>query len=149
MKFKLELLINKPRPDVWKFFTDAQKTRLWQRSLQRIDIVSGKTGQPGTVSKWIFKETFKEKEREFSLTETILSREDPSQFESQFENEFATNVINHTFLEQGNDKTLWVSETTYTFKTLVMKVIGPSLKKNYVRRAQKEMERLKEAVEKE
>jgi uncharacterized protein YndB with AHSA1/START domain len=145
VKFKLELLINKPRIEVWKFFTDAQKTKLWQRSLQRINIVSGITGQPGTISTWMFKQ----KEREFSLTDTVLSREDPSQYTSQFENEFATNVVSNTFLEQENDKTLWVMETTYTFKTLVMKVIGPTLKKNYVLRAQREMERLKESVEKE
>lgn len=142
MKFKLELLINKPRSDVWKFFTDAENIKLWQPSLQGIENISGTPGQPGTVSKW----TYQESEREFSLTETILEQDEPTRFEHQFENQFATNTVNNQFIAVDNG-TLWTIETTYTFKTLLMKIMGQVLKKKYVARSQMEMERFKEAIE--
>ena len=127
MKIKLELLINKPRADVWKFFTDLEKIKLWQPSLQDIETISGTSGQPGSQAKWAYEENG----REFSLTEKILEWDEPVQFESQFENEFATNIVNNLFIEEA-DRTLWIQETTYTFKTLLMKIMGRVLKKNYV-----------------
>lgn len=142
MKIKLELLINKPRADVWKFFTDLEKIKLWQPSLQDIETISGTSGQPGSQAKWAYEENG----REFSLTEKILEWDEPVQFESQFENEFATNIVNNLFIEEA-DRTLWIQETTYTFKTLLMKIMGRVLKKNYVARSRKEMERFKEAIE--
>lgn len=144
MKFRLELLIAKPRAEVWRFFTDPEKAKLWQPSLTGIEPVSGGAGQPGAISKW----TYKENEREFTLAEKVLQREEPARFESLFENEFAANTVDNQFVEQGNDETRWVMETQYTFKTLLMKALGPILKKNYVTRAQNEMERFKELVEK-
>ncbi len=143
MKFSLERTINKSRVEVWEFFTDAEKTRLWQPSLQSIEIVEGMAGQPGAISKW----TYKENEREFSLTEKVLKREVPERFESQFENEFAIDIVNNVFIEQSDHETLWMMETTYRFKTLLMKILGSALKKNYVLRSEKEMERFKEIVE--
>jgi uncharacterized protein YndB with AHSA1/START domain len=143
MKYKLELLINKPRSDVWKFFTDPEKTKLWQPSLQSIEMISGAAGQPDAVSTW----TYQEGERKFSLTEKVVQSKAPDHFESLFENAFATNTVNHTFTAQSENETLWTLETAYTFKTLLMKILGPFLKKNYIARSQKEMDRFKEAIE--
>jgi uncharacterized protein YndB with AHSA1/START domain len=144
VKFKIELLIGKPRQAVWEFFTDPEKTKLWQPTLIKIDPIYGIMGQPDSESKW----TYQENRREFSLTEKVLSCEEPSHFESQFENEFAKNVVRNLFIEQSKDQTLWVAETTYMFKTLLMKILGPILRKNYMARSQKEMERFKETIEK-
>lgn len=143
MKFKLELPINKPRSEVWKFFTDTEKAKLWQTSLQRVELLNGITGKSGTERKWMYDE----RGREFSLLEKVLSCEEPAHFESLFENEFATNKVINEFREQAEHETLWIVETNYQFKTLLMKIMGPVLKKNYVARSQIEMERFKEAVE--
>ena len=144
MKYKIELPIHKPRLEVWKFFRDPAKTRLWQRSLKQIDLVNGLADQPGAESIWLYKEH----DQEFSLTEKVLQAEEPFRFESVFENEFASNTVNNSFLEQSDGTTLWISETEYKFKTLLMKIMGPVYKKNYVARSQKQMERFKEAIEK-
>ena len=143
VKFELEILIHKPHAEVWAFFHDHEKAKLWQPSLESVDVINGQEGQAGAISRW----TYKENGREFSLTETILIREDPDRFESRFENEFASNLVNNIFAAQTENETLWKVETKYRFKTLLMKVLGPILKKNYVARAQKEMERFKDAVE--
>ena len=145
MKYKLEILINKSRAEVWNLFCDYQKISLWQPSIIKIESVSGISGQPGAVSKWIYKA----KEREYFLSETILSCEESSHFESVFENEFAENSVNNVFAEQGRDQTLWVAETNYKFKTLLMIILGPFMKNKYVVRSKRDMERFKEMVEKE
>jgi hypothetical protein len=145
MKFKLELPLHKPRIEVWKFFSKPENTKLWQPSLTKIELIRGVPGQPGAESKW----TYLENEREFSLIETVLDCEEPSRFESQFENQFASSTVNNIFVEQGNDATVWIVETTYKFRTLLMKFMGPILKKNYVTRSRREMERFKEIIEKE
>ncbi|MEO8355374.1 MAG: SRPBCC family protein [Chloroflexota bacterium] len=145
MRYKLELLIHKTRAEVWEAFASVENIKEWQPALMRIELISGTTGQPSAVSKLMYKEN----EREFSLSEKVMYRDEPNRFESVFENDFAVNMLNNIFIEQGRDQTLWVAETKYIFKTLLMKVVGPVLKKNYVARSQRDMERFKEMVERE
>src|SRR5215211_7856357 len=143
MKYKLEILIDKPRAEVWRLFCDHEKINLWQPSIIKIEPVSGRTGGP-VVSKWIYKAN----EREYSLTEKILSHEQPNRFESVFENEFAENTVDNRFTELDRDQTLWVAETKYKFKTLLMILLGPFMKKRYEARSRLDMERFKEMLEK-
>lgn len=143
MRFKIELTINKSRSDVWKAFDNPENMKKWQTTLVSFEPVSGIPGQLGAVSML----TYKENEREFALTEKVTHREEPNRFESIFENKFASNTVNNVFVEQGKDQTLWKAETKYKFKTLMMKILGPLLKKNYVARSQRDMERFKEMVE--
>ena len=142
MKFKLELPIDKPLAEVWKAFDNPENMKIWQPSLMSIDQVSGTQGQPGAVSKL----TYKENEREFSLIEKVTYREEPHRLDGVYENNFADNVVGNTFVEQGGT-TMWVVDTEFKFKTLIMKILGPMMKKNFVARTQAEMERFKKMVE--
>lgn len=143
MKFKVELPIHKPRMEVWKAFDDPENMKTWQPSLVKAEHLSGISGQPGSVSKL----TYKQNEREFSLIERVTAREEPDRLDGNYENEFADNTISNRFIEQGAAQTLWIVETEYRFKTLLMKILGPALRKNFVKRTQKDMERFKEMVE--
>lgn len=143
MKFRLELPINKSRVEVWKAFDNPQNMSKWQRSLISFETISGKQGQPGAVSKL----TFEERGREFELIEKVTHREEPNRLDGVYENNFADNIVRNTFIEKGKDQTLWVMETEFKFKTLVMRILGPIMKKNFVARTQKDMERFKEMVE--
>jgi len=145
MKFKLELPIHKSRAEVWKAFDDPEKMKVWQPSLIRFESLSGTPGQPGAVSKL----TYQENGREFSLMERITDRREPELFHGVYDNPFAENSIQNEFIDQGDGQTLWVMETKYTFKTLIMKILGPLLKKNYIARTQRDMERFKEMVERQ
>ena len=100
-------------------------------------------GQVGAVSKL----TYKEGEREFSLIEKVIHRDEPHSFDGIYENNFADNIIQNKFIEQDKDQTLWVVETEYKFKTLLMKIMGNVMKKNFVKRTQRDMQRFKEIVE--
>ena len=143
MKFTLELPINKPRAEVWKAFDNPQNMSKWQRSLISFETTSGTQGQPGAVSKLMFEE----QGRQFELMERVTHREEPNRLEGVYENNFADNTVRNTFIEKGKDQTLWVVETEYKFKTLLMRILGPIMKKNFVARTRKDMERFKEMVE--
>lgn len=143
MKFKLELSINKPRAEVWEAFDNVDNMKKWQPSLVSFEPISGTPGQVGAVSKL----TYEEGGREFSLIEKITHRDEPNRFDGVYENNFADNIIRNKFIEQGNDQTLWALETEYAFKTLLMKIVGPMMKKNFVARTQRDMERFKEVAE--
>ena len=143
MKFTLELPINKSRAAVWKAFDSPETMKKWQPSLISFETVSGTPGQPGAVSKLIYKEN----EREFSLMERVTYREEPHRLDGVYENNFADNIVRNTFIEQGKEQTLWVMETEFQFKTLLMRILGPIMKKNFVTRTQRDMERFKEMVE--
>ena len=143
MRFKLETPINKPRSEVWKIFDNPENMPKWQPTLIRFETVDGTPGQVGAISKL----TYKEGEREFILIETITQRNEPNSFDGTYENNFAENTIQNRFIEQGPGQTLWVIETRFKFKTLLMKIMGNVLKKNYVKRTQRDMTRFKEMLE--
>lgn len=143
MKFKLEVPINKPRAEVWKAFDNPENMKIWQPSLIDFKTIEGTQGQPGAVSRL----TFQENEREFSLIERVTARDEPNRLDGIYENEFTDNTISNHFVEQGSDQTLWIVETEFKFKTLLMKIMGPLMKKKLVARTESDMQRFKEMVE--
>jgi uncharacterized membrane protein len=143
MRFKVETLINKPRLEVWRIFDNPENMPKWQPALTNFETLSGTPGQVGAVSKL----TYKEGEREFTLIEKITHRDELNSLEGSYENNFADNIVRNKFSEAGENQTHWVVETEYKFKTLVMMVMGNVLKKNYVKRTQRDMQRFKEMAE--
>lgn len=144
MKFALELPLQKSRDEVWKAFDNPENTKIWQPSLVNFETISGIQGQPEAVSKL----TYKEGKREFSLIEKVTHRAEPDRFDVVYENEFADNSVRNTFVIVNDNETLWRMEVEFKFKTLIMKLIGPSMKTNYILRTERDMQRFKEFVEK-
>ena len=144
MKFALELPLQKSRDEIWKAFDNPENTKIWQPSLVNFETSSGIQGQPGAVSKL----TYKEGKREFSLIEKVTHRAEPDRFDVVYENEFADNSVKNTFVIINDNETLWRMEVEFKFKTLIMKLIGPSMKTNYILRTERDMQRFKEFVEK-
>ena len=145
MKFTLQLPINRSCAEVWRAFDNPENRKEWQPSLISFETISGTQGQPGAVSKL----TYKEREREFSLMERVMHREDQHRLDGVYENNFADNIVRNTFTEQGPGQTLWRVETEFKFKTLLMRILGTVMKKNFVLRTQREMDRFKAFAEKQ
>jgi hypothetical protein len=142
MKFILELPIHRSRAEVWKAFDNPENMKKWQPTLHSFERISGIQGQPGAVSRL----TYEENGRQFTLIEKVTYREEPERLDGVYENDFADNIVRNTFSEQSNNQTLWRVETEYKFKTLIMRILGPIMKKNFVVRTQRDMERFKEMV---
>lgn len=143
MKFTLELPVRKSRTEVWKAFDSVENMKKWQPALIKFENMSGIPGQPGAVSRL----TYSEGKREFFLTEKITFRAESDRFDGAYENEFADNIVKNTFIATSEKETLWKLETEFKFKTLIMKIVGPLMKKNFVKRTEKDMERFKKMVE--
>jgi hypothetical protein len=144
MKFTLELPLHKSRAEVWRAFDNPENTKIWQPTLVSFETVSGIQGQPGVVSKL----TYAESKREFILMEKVTYRAEPERFDGVYENDFADNSVKNTFIATNENETLWKMEVEFKFKTLLMKIVGPFVKKNYIKRSERDMERFKEFVEK-
>ena len=144
MKFALELPLQKSRDEVWKAFDNPENTKIWQPSLVNFENISGTQGQPGAVSKL----TYKGSKREFSLIEKVTHRAEPDRLDVVYENEFADSSVRNTFVIVNDNETLWRMEVEFKFKTLIMKLIGPSMKTNYMLRTERDMQGFKEFVEK-
>jgi hypothetical protein len=144
MKYTLQLSIDKARDGVWLAFHDPELVKLWQPSLTGVQLLHGTTGEVGAESKL----TFTEKEREFSLIERITSCQEPEMLDQVYENEFAVNTVKNSFIDQGENQTLWIAETEYKFKTILMKIMAPLYKKNFAARTKRDMQHFKEMVEK-
>jgi hypothetical protein len=144
MKFTLELPLHKSRAEVWRVFDNLENIKIWQPTLVNFEIVSGMDRQTGTVTKL----TYAEGKGEFVLMEKVTFRAEPDRFDVIYENNFADNSVKNTFIALSENETLWKMEVEFKFKTLLMKVVGPFVKKNFAKRNQREMERFKEFVEK-
>ena len=144
MKFTIELPIHKSRAEVWKAFDSVENLKKWQPTLIKFENISGTPGQPGAVSKL----TYSEGKREFALIEKITRRAEPDEFDGTYENDFADNTIRNLFIARGENETLWKMETEFKFNTLIMKIVGPLMKSNFIKRTEKDMQRFKELVEK-
>ena len=81
------------------------------------------------------------------LIEKITFRDEPKQFDGVYENEFADNAIKSMFIEQGKDQTLWVMQTEFIFRTFLMNIVGPRMRKRFVTRTQEGMNRFKQMTE--
>jgi hypothetical protein len=144
MKFTLELLLHRPCAEVWRTFDNPGNTKIWQPTLVNFETISGTRGQPGAVSRL----TYAESKGEFVLMEKVTYRAEPERFNVVYENKFADNSVKNSFIAISENETLWKMEVEFKFKTFPMKVVGPFVKKNYIQRSQREMERFKEFIEK-
>ena len=143
MKFTLELPLHKSRAEVWRAFDNPENTKTWQPTLVNFETVSGIQGQPGAISKL----TYGEGKGEFVLMEKVTYRAEPDRFDCVYENNFADNSVKNTFIATSENETLWKMEVEFKFKTLLMKIIGPFVKKNFIKRSERDMERFKEFME--
>jgi uncharacterized membrane protein len=142
MKYTLELTIQKPQSEVWKLFGNPENMKLWQPTLTGIEVLEGVQGKSGSISKLTYSER-----REFTLLEKVIHRDELKRFDTAYDNDFANNTVKNSFEPVNENETLWKMEVEYKFKTFLMKLAGPIMKRNFVARSKREMERFKEFAE--
>ncbi len=142
MKFNFFITINKSRDEVWKIFDNPENLPKWQPSLTKLEHQSGEPGMPGAVSML----TYKEKE-EFTMLETITSRNEPEEFSGVYENPTARTTMKNTFTAIDDKTTKWNVETEFTFKNPVSKLLSPLMKGMISKRVNDDMNRFKKLAE--
>ena len=80
--------------------------------------------------------------RKIKMIETIVSNNLPDEMEGYYEMNGMKNDIKVSFVEIEPNKTMYISESTYTLSG-VMWLIGPLMKKTFMKTSQDYLERFK------
>jgi len=110
MKFKGEVIINKPRDLVTQLFVDPKHMTEYQDGFQRKDLESGEVNQKGAVSKIYFQQG----KRKMELTETITKNNLPESLEAFYHHIHMDNTMKCTFTALDETSTKYEYEFEYT-----------------------------------
>ncbi|WNJ18175.1 SRPBCC family protein [Pontibacter sp. G13] len=119
MNYTCEIIIDLPRDQVIELFDNPDNMKHWQTGFISLEPLSGTPGQAGAQSKL----TYQMGKRTIEMTETILSRDLPSEFSATYEAANVWNEVKNFFHEHGPDQTRWVTEQTFRFGGF-MKLMG-------------------------
>lgn len=142
MKYETEITIDLPRARVIELFDDSDNLLRWQFGLQGYEYLDGEPGQPGSRMKLIYKEG----ESTVELIETIVERDFPYTFAATYEAKNLYNLVRNRFIDEGPDRTRWLTENEFRFKG-VMALVGLFLKSAFPTQTLRDMNRFKAFAE--
>lgn len=110
VKYKGFIDIDKPRDTVVELFSDPKYLGEYQDGFIKKELVSGKMGKNGAVSKMYYKLG----KGEMELTETIVANQLPDTFEAFYHHKHMDNTMKCNFVALGDNKTRYEYEFEYT-----------------------------------
>ena len=120
MKFTCSVNINKPKKIVAKIFADPNLLGEYQDGFLKKEIVSGKPGEVGTISKMYYKVG----KGEMILKETVLKNNLPDLFFAEYYHKHTENTMQSNFIEITENSTTYNAEIHYTaFKGVVVNMM--------------------------
>jgi hypothetical protein len=143
MKYSIERELDVPRERVIMLFEARDSLFEWQEGLQSFDHVSGVPGQPGAVSKLVFKMG----KRNVEMTETIQRRDLPELFSGIYEADGVWNLVENHFAELPNGRTHWRIDTEFRCKGF-MRIMAIAMPGMFKKQTAKYMDMFKEFAEK-
>lgn len=120
MKYSAEIDINLPIDRVVELFDDPDNMKQWMKGLQHFESLSGTPGQEGAKSKL----RFQMGKREIEMIETITIRNLPQEFTGTYEAPGVFNIVKNRFISVSSNKTKYVTEQEFQFKSFFMKIMG-------------------------
>ena len=146
MKIKGAIEISQSRQLVVDLFADPKNLKHYQDSFIRKELVSGKTGEVGTISKMYYKQG----KGEMELVETITKNELPEAFEAHYHHVHMDNTMKCCFIEVDSNLTRYEYEYEYTrinwIMPRLMSIVFPGM---FRKPAEKWMKQFKEFAEKQ
>ncbi len=142
MIYTQEIQIDLSRKKVLEIFDNPENMKHWQTGLQGYEHFSGIPGEVGSKMRL----DFLVGKRRIELTETITKREFPEKFEGKYEWGGGWNTLKNQFIELGENKTVWISETEMHMKGM-MKLIGWIMPGSFKKNSYKFMENFKAFAE--
>lgn len=142
MKISAEMILDRPREQVWEAFDNPDNMIRWQPTLESFEHVSGEPGQPGAVSRLVYQEGG----RTIEMTERLTERREPEYLAGEYETEGTINTIENHFQRLKDGRTRWVMNSEFNFSGL-FKLLAPFMKGQMRKRTLNDMERFKAMVE--
>jgi len=142
MLYTHEIQIDLPRTKVIELFDTTENLKEWQTGLQGYEFITGEPGKEGSTMKL----DFMIGKRQIELLETITKNNLPEEFEGKYEWKGGWNTLKNTFIELGENKTVWISETEMHLSGF-MKVVGFLMPGSFKKNSFKFMENFKQFAE--
>lgn len=146
MKFSGYVDINQPRTKVVQLFADPSHLGEYQDGFQKKELLSGKAGETGAISKMYYKYG----KRDLELTETITDNNLPDSFAASYHHIHMDNTMLCTFEELDENVTRYSYEFEYTrinwFLPKLMAILFPGM---YRKQGEKWMRQFKAFAEKQ
>ncbi len=143
MKVFSKVIINKPVEEVWAFFDNPDNLSKWLTGFVSFENISGLPGQVGTKSKHIYENNGKNLE----LIELITSRIENKEFKGTLSHKMMVSTMDNQFKDLGNGRTELTADVETKFKSLVFQILSPIMKRNFQKRQDEDLRRLKYAIE--
>ena len=143
-EYTVSVEIDLPREKVIELFDNPDNLAMWQEGFQSFTHLEGEPGQPGAKSLIVYENNGQRVE----LTETILERNLPDQFDGVYSWGGGSNTLLNRFIEVGPDRTRWESTCSYEFKTLFLKLMGFFMPGAFKKQNQKFLDAFKAFCEK-
>jgi carbon monoxide dehydrogenase subunit G len=145
MLTETKVVINKPVKEVWDFFKNPDNLIRWLTGFQKFEHISGEPGTVGAKAKHHFIERGKELILDGELTEVINEKRITGILDSSM----MLNTVTNNFNDLGNNKTEVSLSSDTQFKGFLWKQIGPLMKGEFKKRQEKDLQALKEILEKQ
>jgi carbon monoxide dehydrogenase subunit G len=145
MLTETKIVINKSVKEVWDFFKNPDNLIRWLSGLQKFEHVSGVPGAVGAKAKHHFLERGKELILEGEITEVVEHKKVVGILDSSM----MLNTVSNFFNDLGNNHTEVIISTETQFKGFLWKQIGPLMKGEFKKRQEKDLQTLKEILEKQ
>lgn len=143
MEFSQEITVNLPRERFIELFDEPENLKLWQQGLLSFEPVSGTPGQPGAVSRLLYKQG----KGTMQMLETITRRELPEAFDGTYDAKGVHNICKNEFHDLGGTATRWVAHNTFEFSGF-MKIIGMLFGSMFPKQSLRMMNNFKDFAEK-
>ena len=139
------VIINKPIKEVWSFFQNPDNLPLWLAGFQKYELVSGAAGTVGSITKHYFLERGKE----LILEEKILEIIPEKKFASSLDSSMMTNTVTNYFNDLGNGQTECSLSSDVQFKGFLWKQLGPLMKREFKKRQENDLQKLRQVLERQ
>ena len=118
MKSTISVEISRPQAQVAELFSDPGNATRWMHDVDRIEVISGELGQPGSKYRLV------PKKGSMEFVATVLARDLPHQVRLSLDSPGVDVAVTGTFKVLSPTKTLLVSQEVFGFKGAVSRVFG-------------------------
>jgi hypothetical protein len=118
MKSVVELDINLPQRRVAELFADPSNNPKWMDDVERIEPLSGKLGEPGSVYRLV------PKRGKLVFVATVVTRELPTELRLSLDAPNVSVSVTGTLVELSDQSTKLISEEVFTFKGTFNGIFG-------------------------
>ncbi len=144
MKLSSSIRIDRPVQEVWDYINDPETMSEWQQGYTSTEPLEGQPATKGARAK----HTYTERGKPFVMTETVIDSRPPYAIDIVLEHPTMDYQIATRLREDTDGSTRIQMDSEVKMKAFSFKVLKPLLKKPFQKRQDKDLERLKNVMEK-